>query len=194
MTNQSPAWDRPTRFLHLGLALTVTVQLMVSLFMVAPGSRHPSTLVTHGGFIVHEWVGLAALLIVLLHWTWSVLGSGTAGIGHLFPLDRDGRRLMVTELRGLLAGRISRGGPRGGVAGLAHGLGLLAVTAVAATGGLLFVLFPPHGSTAAVTRVIREMHELLSELVWAYWFGHIGMAVLHEIRGEGVLQRMFRLR
>ena len=194
MTNQSSVWDRPTRFLHLGLALTVTVQLLVSLFMVPPGSRHPSTLVGHVGFLVHEWVGLCALCIVLAHWTWAILSSGSASLGHLFPFTRDGRREIAVELRELLSGRLARGGPRGGLSGLVHGLGLLAVSAVAVTGGMLFVMLPTNGDPSALAHHIGDLHSLISKLVWTYWSGHIGMALLHQFAGDDTLRRMFRPR
>ncbi len=194
MTDKSFAWDRPTRFLHLGLALTVTIQLLVSLVMVPTGSHHPSTPVGHVWFIVHEWVGLCALMIVLAHWTWSIASSGTASLSHLFPFNREGRQRVNVELRELISGRLSHGGPRGGLAGLVHGLGLMAVSAIAITGGMLFLMLPAHGNPSAFTHNVGELHSLISELVWTYWFGHIGMALLHQFRGDRTLRRMFRLR
>ena len=194
MTNEFSDWDRPTRFLHLGLVLTVTIQLLVSLFMVPPGSRHPSTPVGHAGFLVHEWVGLCALCIVLAHWTWSILSSGRTGLGHLFPLSRDGRRGIAVELRALLSRRLVRGGPRGGLSGLVHGLGLVAVSAIAVTGGMLFVMLPANGVPSALAHNIADLHSLISTLVWAYWSGHIGMALLHHFAGDDTLRRMFRFR
>ncbi len=192
MTNYS-FWDRPTRFLRLGLAATVTVQLLVSLWMVGPASRHPATALEHAGFVVHEWVGLCALVIVLAHWLWSLQSSGDAGIRHLFPLDREGRREVLAELRVLGSGRRVEQGPGGGLAGLAHGLGLLAVTAIAATGGVLFVLLSGFRDNPALTHTVAHLHALVSNFVWVYWFGHVGMALLHQFRGDGVLRRMFSL-
>jgi len=194
MTNQTSVWDRPTRFLHLGLALTVTIQLLVSLFMVPPGSHHPSTFLEHAEFLVHEWVGLCALCIVLAHWTWSILSSGSASLGHLFPFSRDGLRRIAVELRGLLSGRLARGGPRRGLPGLVHGLGLVAVSAIAVTGGMLFVMIPENGDPGALAHHIGDLHSLIATLVWTYWFGHIGMALLHQFAGDDTLRRMFRLR
>ncbi|MDA8362591.1 MAG: cytochrome b/b6 domain-containing protein [Gammaproteobacteria bacterium] len=193
MTSDSSDWDRPTRFLHMGLALTVTIQLLVSLWMVPPGSRHPSTPLTHAGFIAHEWIGLCALAIVLAHWVWSLLSSGAAGVGHLFPVSRDGRREVVAELRELLSGRMAGGGPRGGLAGLVHGLGLLAVTGIAVTGGVLFVMLSAQDKSGAFTRSVGHLHSLISTFVWIYWYGHIGMALLHQLKGDGMVRRMFRL-
>ncbi|MHB8347669.1 MAG: cytochrome b/b6 domain-containing protein [Acidiferrobacterales bacterium] len=194
MTDKTSAWDRPTRFLHLGLAVTVTIQLLVSLVMIPPGSRHPSTPLGHAWFIVHEWVGLCALFIVLAHWMWSIASSGTASLGHLFPFNREGRRGVAADLRELFSGRLGHGGPRGGLAGLVHGLGLMAVSAIAVTGGMLFLMLPAHGNPGTFTRNVGHLHSLISELVWTYWFGHIGMALLHQFRGDRTLRRMFRLR
>ncbi len=192
--NHFSVWDRPTRFLHLGLALTVTIQLLVSLVMVSPASSHPSTPFTHAGFVVHEWVGLFALLIVTVHWAWSIRSSGTASLGHLFPLDRNGRREIAAEIRGLLSGRLAPSGPRGSLAGLVHGLGLAAATAMAVTGGMLFVMLPSSGEPSALAHNVGDLHSLISELVWTYWFGHVAMALLHHFKEDDTLRRMFDLR
>lgn len=188
---QSNKWDLPTRLLHLGLAVTVTIQLLVSLFMTPPGSSEAQTATTQAGFVVHKWVGMAALIIVLAHWLWTVMSSGKEGLAHLFPWGRNGRREIGSDIRVLLSRKLVEGGPRGGLPGLVHGLGLLAVTAMIVTGGALFVLWPSSGKPGELADNIGDLHSLLANFVWAYWYGHIAMAVFHQVTGHGTLRRMF---
>lgn len=133
--------------------------------MVSPASAHPSAPFTHAGFLVHEWVGMLALLIVMVHWLWSIRSSGTASLSHLFPLDRNGRSEIAAEIRGLLSGHLAPGGPQGGLAGLVHGLGLVAVTAMAVTGGVLFMMFPSSGEPSTLARNVGDLHSSISKLV-----------------------------
>jgi cytochrome b561 len=36
-----------------------------------------------------------------------------------------------------------------------------------------------------------QAHRILANLMWAYVVGHAGMAVLHQVCGHRVLQRIF---
>lgn len=68
-----------------------------------------------------------------------------------------------------------------------HGLGLLTATAMAATGSALALLALHKGQASTVL----EIHKLISNLMWAYLIGHAGLALLHQLAGQRVLQRMF---
>jgi len=192
---QSPApyWDNKTRFLHLGLALFITLELFNSLVMQerAAGSGL-------GGIMleVHEWAGMGALLIVLAHWGWSIWGASNESIRHLFPWGSGDRAKLWRELRDLSSLRLPPGGPSGRLAGLVHGLGFLAVTVMALTGAVLFFGLPEGGGEPGLlTEGAEEVHEILSTFVWIYWGGHVAMAVLHKVLArDGTLQRMFKLR
>ncbi len=187
-------YSRTTRFLHYGLALTVTFQLAISLVMQARAHHGvPPGAFAHGAFEAHRFVGLAAVAIVVLHWLWSVRPHMDGGIGHLFPWVGSERARLISDLRGLLRGQVPESGPRGGLAGAIHGLGLLAATGMAVTGTVLFVKFPEAGAVPATARTAAEVHSAVANLVWAYWFGHVGMAVLHHLTGHDTLRRMFRL-
>jgi hypothetical protein len=61
-------WDNKTKLLHLGLAITVTAQLLSSLFMQPPEDGHPATGLAGNLFEIHEWMGMNALVIVLTNW------------------------------------------------------------------------------------------------------------------------------
>ncbi|MGA7801942.1 MAG: cytochrome b/b6 domain-containing protein [Gammaproteobacteria bacterium] len=187
-------YSRPTRFLHFGLALTVTFQLAISLVMQARAHQGvPPGAFAHGAFEAHRFVGLAAVAIVVLHWLWSLRPHMDGGIGHLFPWAGADRARVMTDVRGLLRGRVPDSGPRGGLAGAIHGLGLLAVTAMAVSGTVLFVAFPEAGPVPAAAHNAAEVHSAIANLVWAYWFGHVGMALLHHLTGHDTLRRIFSL-
>lgn len=120
---------------------------------------------------------------------------GGSGLRHLLPYRAADRTIIWQELHGLLAFRLPHGGPEGRLAGLIHGLGLLAITARVLTGAVLFFGLPEDGSKASFfTDMNKEIHEIFSTLVWIYWGGHGALAVLHQmVARDGSLTRMFRL-
>lgn len=185
-------WDWVTRFLHFGLAITVTLQLFNSLIIEKPEPGHPLSGFEAFMLDIHEWLGMAALAIVLLHWAWSLWGLGGYGARHLLPWNREGRTEVATGLREIFKGRLPSGGPKDKLAGLIHGLGLLAVLGIAATGAVLFFFMPEDGKLTMITGAASELHEFISIFVWIYWGGHVGMALLHHfIARDEILPRMF---
>lgn len=187
-------WDWATRLLHFGLAVTVTLQLFNSLAVEGPGPGHPLSGFEALMLDIHEWLGMAAFVIVLLHWAWSLWGLGGYGARHLLPWGKDGRAEAATGLRELIKGKLPSGGPKDKLSGVIHGLGMLAVLAIAATGAVLFFFLPENGRPTALTDLASELHESTATLVWVYWGGHAGMALLHHfISHDQVLPRMFRL-
>jgi hypothetical protein len=69
-----------------------------------------------------------------------------------------------------------------------HGLGLLTVTAMAATGTVLFF------SGGVVFHDAMALHRMIANLMWAYLIGHSGLAALHHLLGSDLLRRMFWIR
>jgi len=183
-------YHRITRWLHLALAVTVTAQLLLSLVMTPPGGEDPVAALGHGAFELHEGFGLAALAVVVIHWLWS---AAQGDLGRLFPWGPSGRRAVGEDLRTLSRGRLLDADPVGGLAGAVHGLGLLAVTAMAFTGLALFALWPEAGEPGPLAREVGDVHSAMATLVWIYWFGHVAMAVLHHLAGHNTLRDMFRL-
>ena len=64
-----------------------------------------------------------------------------------------------------------------------HGLGLLIATAMALTGAVGY-FFP-------AARFLLGIHETIAPIMWAYLIGHVGLALLHQLAGHRILQRMF---
>jgi len=65
-----------------------------------------------------------------------------------------------------------------------HGLGLLTVLAMAGTGAVM-ALGGVHDGP------VLEIHRLLASLMWVYLIAHASAALLHQVQGHHVLQRMF---
>lgn len=186
-------WSIPTRLLHMGMALTVTLQLMISLVMEPPDEEHAGAL-ARAAFEAHEAVGLAAVLIVALHWLWSVLGKGDGGLSHLFPWAGAARAEVMADIGRLMNRQLPEGGPRGGLPGLVHGLGFLAVSAMALTGAVLFAIFPESGKPGDTVEFFAGIHEVVANFVWLYWFGHVGLALAHKWMGHPNVKEMFSLK
>lgn len=185
----SEQWRLGTRWLHGGMALVVTFQLMISLVMEAPRPGKSATVMPLLAFHLHEWVGLFAVLIIGAHWVYTVTVQGGNDLTHMFPWARAGRTHVLLEIRQLLRGQLPDGGPTGGLAGLVHGLGLVAVTGMALSGIVLFFTWSTHGALAYRA---AWAHSLIANFAWAYWYGHVGLALLHEARGQRVLKGVFR--
>jgi len=189
---KSNSWSLQTRFLHIGLVLTISAQLLISLIMSAPDDK--GTAVSKLAYEMHEIVGLTALAIVVLHWGWSIFSQADGGLTHLFPVSKQSRQLVIKDLKNLKQKKLPEVGQKGGVIGLVHGLGFLAVTGMAISGAFLFVLFPETGEPDALVELFAEVHETIAVLVWTYWIGHGGMAFLHHFKGEEVLKNMFNFK
>ena len=186
-------WSLPTRWLHIGLALTVSLQLLISLVMEPPDEEH-ATALARAAFEAHEAVGVTAVLIVLVHWLWSAMGKADGGLAHLFPWSGSAWTVVKADISGLMNRRLPDGGPRGGLPGLVHGLGFLAVTGMAVTGAVLFVIFPETGKPSDTVEFFAEIHEFIANFVWAYWFGHVGLALVHKWAGHPNVKEMFSLK
>lgn len=185
-------WSLPTRWLHIGLAVTVTAQLFISLIMEPPIHQDASAL-AHGAYQVHEAVGLAALAIVLAHWLWTMIAKADGGRAHLFPWRGEALAAVKGDIAALMNRRLPDGGPRGGLPGLVHGLGFLAVSGMAMTGAVLFEIFPDAGRPGPIAHGFKEVHQFLANFVWAYWYGHVGLALLHKWSGHPNVKAMFSL-
>ena len=186
-------WSIPTRLLHMAMAFTVSLQLLLSLVMVPPDEEHAST-IARFAFEAHQWVGLAAVVVVIFHWLWSTLSLQDGGLAHLFPWGSRARSAIKEDLAKLRNRELPEGGPRGGLPGLVHGLGFLAVTGMALSGLVLFIIFPENGKPGATVETVAEIHSFIANFVWIYWFGHLAMALGHKWAGHSNVKEMFTLK
>lgn len=179
-----------TRLLHMGVALSVIWQLGVSLIMQGPRGPQPGDLF----FATHSYVGLAAMAVIVLFWAnLSLRRVGTAH-GALFPwFSAERRAALRADTRAHLAAltrlRLPHYDENAPLASAVHGLGLLLMTLMAATGTLWWFAAP-----SAAAGAFEAGHKLFANLAWAYLIGHAGLAVIHHLRGEASLSEMWSLR
>lgn len=191
-------YDRVTRWLHLGIALVIVNQLFTSLLMGIPEPGEARTQSERLFFLIHERSGLAALVLVGFHWLWGLGGHVSEGWGHLFPWFSRRRlqglwldlRTVPQWLRQELPPQENDTLP---LTGAVHGLGLLAATAMGLTGGIIFWGMAPNGSASPIIEAIKEIHGFIAAFIWAYFIGHVGMALFHHWRGHRTLIDMFNL-
>lgn len=172
-----------TRLLHLLLAVAVVHQLFISLVMVVPEAKRPG----NSFFELHEWVGLFTLGLLVIFWIWTLVRRGETRFGMLFPwLSRTRRSAVWVEVKAHLASLRQRRIPfaqESSLASAVHGLGLLIATAMVFTGATGYFL--------PGAEFLLEVHATIAPLMWAYLVGHVGLALLHQIAGHRMLQRMF---
>ena len=184
MTQTQPAWNRNTRLLHWGMAITVTFQLFSSLFMADQGTQYL--------FNYHEIIGVLAAFVVVLFWIYAF---AFYELPILFPWNKEGMTAAWSELKGLFRGKLPPAGRRVGLSSLVHGLGLLALSGNVYTGLFIFYLVPPGhhaaGSDAMAFTHYSLEHKFFGELLWVYWIGHVAFALLHQFAGDRVLGGIF---
>lgn len=190
MTNEKSRHTRhswATRALHMLLALAVIWQLLTSLAMEGPRAGVPGDWV----FSAHSLAGRVTLGIIVLFWLNLLVRRIGVAPGALFPwlsaprrtaLYADARR-QVDALRRFRAPQHIDGAA---LASAVHGLGLLLVTVMAATGALWWLLQP-----SAAASFLIDVHTLFANLAWVYLIGHAGLAILYHLRGEAPLGTMW---
>jgi len=185
-----------TRWLHAGIALGVTAQLGLSLFMEAPDDKDEE-LVTGLPlelFEAHENIGMALLALIIVHWLWSLSGHVEGGFAHLFPwFSKERMGKVITEAKEALQLKVSDPEVSNALAGAVHGLGLLAATALAASGAVIYFNLSETGHMTELGETFHEIHETLGPLMWAYLIGHVAVAVIHKRMGHTNVKEMFSL-
>ena len=185
-------YDRLTRWLHAGIALGVTAQLGLSLIMEAPDDKDEE-LVTGLPlqlFMAHEYIGMALLALILLHWLWSLSGHVHGGFGHLFPwFSGERMKKVIAEARDAMSLKLPDPNVSNELAGAIHGLGLIVATALAVTGAVIF--FNLDVSTGHISELgdeLHEVHEAFGPLMWGYLIIHVIGVGLHKRMGHNLVK------
>ncbi len=184
-----------TRLLHLLVATAVLVQLADTQLMRVPRPGRELTGAEATAFGIHEYVGLAAMVVVTLFWLWLGLRRFGTSPGRLFPWFSAERRreLWADVVRyAAAARRLSLPAPDGdeALASAVHGLGLVIVLAMAATGTVGWLTWDQTVPMRPFTHDLFEVHGTIANLLWGYVILHVGTAVLHELFGHRLLRRM----
>jgi len=169
-------FDRTTYWLHIGLAFTVSAQLMLSLMMDAPRPGVPTGGMGDFFFQFHRMGGLAVLILLIAHWLWQISGRASNGMRSLYPwLFR--RRQPSSAHHSMSSGRKRLIF----LAGTLQGLGLLVATVMAVTGLMLFFGMAGDGSMSAALTAGRETHAIAGIFLWIYFGLHLLISILMHI-------------
>lgn len=191
-TSVATAYSTGTRLFHACLALAVISQLISSQFMQVPREGRPGNWV----FEVHEYSGLFAGAMALGLWLVIITRIGGTDIGRLLPWFSADRRAAFwadtkahwTIVRAFHLPQYRQASP---FAAAIHGLGLLLITAMAATGTLYWLGNIAGSQDGLVIWLAINLHGLMANLVWAYLIGHAGMALIHHFTGGQSLRVMW---
>jgi cytochrome b561 len=195
MSDSFPRHTRATRLAHLGLAIAIIIQLITSLAFVAPSPGKPGNI----WYEIHEYSGLTAFAFVVLFWlVLTARRTGTAP-GLLFPWLNGVRLRDVwadtrTHVAALARFRLPPFDEHGPLASAVHGLGLLLMTAMAATGTIYYFVNTGNPDAGGLVGLLMFVHKTLANVVWAYLIGHAGLAVVHHFTENLSLSEMWSLR
>ncbi len=181
-----------TRLLHAGLATAIILQLATSQVM-DPDEGGTAT------FWVHQYVGLVAFALVLGFWIFGAVRQRGTPLGELFPWLSGPRRAAVwadigTHWRALRQFHMPQHGAVTPLASAIHGLGLLLITAMAASGTLYYFVSTGDPDAGGLVKLAMTVHLTLANLVWAYLIGHAGLAVVNHITRTESLGNMWSLK
>ncbi len=185
--------SRATRFLHAGIAVSVIAQLGSSLLMVPPLDDH----VENTFFVIHEYSGLVSLALAIAFWVIVLVRRRGTPVSKLLPWFSPASRALLWQdigehwktLRSRRLPGYESGAP---LASAVHGLGLLLILSMAATGGLFYAAMLLGAKEEVLwVGLDLEVHTLLATLAWTYLIGHAGVALLYRYVGQLALDKMW---
>ena len=188
-------YSRPIRVLHALFALGITLQLVLSNLMRQPRPGRLRTAFEALAFAIHEYIGLALVLVLLAHWLLHLAGHAPKGLAHFFPwFSRERMGRLKAEARELLQMKLGEPEAQDAIAGAIQGVGLVVATLLAISGGVVFFGMADDGTMSEATRSIRKVHTTLAPLMWGYLGVHLAAALAHVAVGHRSVLAIFRLR
>lgn len=192
---RAPRHSRLTRLSHAALVLAVIVQLASSLIMRRPYGGNPG----NGFFQIHEYAGLVAMAIIVVFWLNVIgrrLGTAPAALMPWFSAERR-RALHADILRHIEAAkrlRLPEHDERAALPSAIHGMGLLLMTYMAASGTVWYAMTANGLGHVAFVRPMMEIHGAFGNLVWVYLLGHAALGVLQHVTSSQPLSVMWSAR
>lgn len=186
---------RVTRLIHMGLAITIILQLATSLVMSGPGETRPGDAL----FQLHRLSGFGAAFFALMFWLVILLRQRGTTIGALFPW-LSGPRLralredVIVHVRSAMRFRLPEYEPGSPLASAVHGLGLMLMSAMAGS-GLIYAIQVWAGKSAEPDGMwVMQIHFALANLVWVYLTAHAGLGLIHHHMRTMRLSEMWSFR
>jgi cytochrome b561 len=175
------------------VAVAIVFQLAISLIMDHPHTKRPMTADGALYYSWHQWVGLVALAVLAYAWVYRLLTWKRESQGRIFPwVGATGSAALARETKQFFLLRWTAIPNDGALAGTVHGLGVLIASAMALTGGAIYLALGPENAVTPTAHSIMDLHSFLSTFMWVYLCGHAVMALWHQYAGHGSFARIFR--
>ncbi len=171
-------WSNNYRFLHGIFASLILLQLILSVFMSSKKPGLPNVL-----FNIHITVGPVLAGVILALWVYVLTNPSIRR--HFFPYGED-FKYVISDFKSLRSFKLAEAGPRPGLPGFVHGLGLLDVSVVLIAGLIMHFLSPfsiKDPSLKPIVFLFMKMHDIFGFTMWFYAAGHGFMGLLHRIKG-----------
>ena len=168
-------WSNTYKFLHWTFAPLIALQLVLSLFMSSKKQGLPYLL-----FNIHVTIGPILVGVIIALWIYILTNASIRS--HFFPYNRWDE--VVNDFKNLIKFKLAETGPRPGLPGFVHGLGLIDVSIVLVAGVIMHFLFPfslKDPSLKPIVHFFMEIHDFFGNSMWVYMVGHASMALLHRI-------------
>ena len=183
-----------TRLIHAAFAIAIIVQLFTSNFMHRPRNGQPGDWL----FVTHEYAGLATMGLALVFWLVLVLRRRGTRLGLLFPWFSDRRLIalwddIVDHVVALMALSLPEHEGEAPFASAVHGLGLLLMTLLAATGSLYFYGAYEGLKDVFFFQLMLFTHGAFANVAWFYLIGHAGLGIIHHYATGSGLGEMWSL-
>ena len=189
------SYSLPIKVLHVLFAFGISAQLLLSALMRQPRPGRVRDLLEATTFTAHQYLGLALLVVLILHWLLHLFGHASKGLAHFFPwFSRERLRRLASEAKELLRLEIAEPEAQDTVAGAIQGFGLVIASLLAVTGAFVYLGMADDGTMSTTARSIRKVHTTLAPLMWGYLGVHIAAALVHVAVGHRSVLAIFRPR
>ena len=181
-----------TRVAHAGLASAVVVDLLTGIIEQPPTPSYPENVF----YAVHLISGWCALVLALAFWAIILVRRIGTDPGLLMPwFNRRRLRAFVLDLKAqmasLLANRLPPYQKASPLAGALHGLGLLLISATAASGLIYEIAQGTGGAENHLLPLAKDLHDALGGMVWVYLLGHGLMSLIRHYGLDKSLREMW---
>ena len=187
-------FTRAIQSIHLAIVCLVSFQLFSEQMMEIPKPDKPTDATQALFLLLHEWNGFIVLGLAVL---FLMLRADKSQERHsLFPwLSAAGWkgifREVCSDIPGWFKGKLKTPEESFHIASSVHGLGILLLLGLGATGIMVFMGLEPNGYMDKDTKLIKDLHSSMGELIWIFVLGHSAMALLHQMAGHRVFQSIF---